>query len=124
MVKLSNRELEVCKHLAWGYSDKEVANTLFISFDTARAHHRSIYQKTGCRNLSDLTRYYFESKCNYSFGVSPKIRTAIAALFLILAVGIELYNLDCMRVRTARSGRTQIGRKTSGRRKSKTLLLS
>ncbi len=124
MEKLSKRELEICEYLAWGYSDKEVADALYISFDTVRSHHQNIYRKTGCRNLSDLTRWFFEFKSSFSFGVRPKLRTAIAAFLLILSVGIELYHLDCLRVRTVRAQRTQIGRRPTGRRKSKTLELS
>lgn len=42
---LTPREWEVLALIAQGYSDKEVANSLFISTETARTHVKSIYKK-------------------------------------------------------------------------------
>jgi DNA-binding NarL/FixJ family response regulator len=42
---LTPREWEVLALIAQGYSDKEVASSLFISTETARTHVKSIYKK-------------------------------------------------------------------------------
>lgn len=42
---LTPREWEVLALIAQGYSDKEVAKSLFISTETARSHVKSIYKK-------------------------------------------------------------------------------
>lgn len=42
---LTPREWEVLALIAQGYSDKEVARSLFISTETARSHVKSIYKK-------------------------------------------------------------------------------
>jgi len=42
---LSNRELEILQLLALGYSDKKIAQTLFIAPQTVHKHLRNIYEK-------------------------------------------------------------------------------
>ncbi len=43
--KLTARELEILKHIATGKSLKEIANSLYISYETIRSHSKHIYQK-------------------------------------------------------------------------------
>ena len=43
--QLTNREGEVLHHLSTGYTAKEIAETLHISFETVRNHIKSIYTK-------------------------------------------------------------------------------
>lgn len=64
---ITKRELQVADLLARGFTDKEVANKLRISPLTSRSHHSNIYQKTNCRNLADLTRWYFEKLTGLNF---------------------------------------------------------
>lgn len=54
---LTKREREVLDLLAQGHSIKEVAYTLEISKYTVITHQRSLYLKTGARNLSQLVLY-------------------------------------------------------------------
>ncbi|NLA92057.1 MAG: helix-turn-helix transcriptional regulator [Spirochaetales bacterium] len=54
---LTKREREVLDLLAQGNSIKEVAYTLEISKHTVVAHQRSLYLKTGARNMSQLVLY-------------------------------------------------------------------
>ena len=42
---ISDRELEVLEQLAKGYSNREIASTLFISVNTVKTHLTSLYQK-------------------------------------------------------------------------------
>jgi DNA-binding CsgD family transcriptional regulator len=59
---LTKREREVLDLLAQGHSIKEVAYTLQISKYTVITHQRSLYLKTGARNLSQLVLYAANNK--------------------------------------------------------------
>lgn len=51
---LSSREREVADYVALGKSNQEIADTLFVSVRTVKAHLSSIYEKTGVRNRLEL----------------------------------------------------------------------
>lgn len=50
----TNRELEVLRYVAAGYSDKEIAQMLVISYGTVRAHLNNLLQKTACNSRTEL----------------------------------------------------------------------
>lgn len=54
---LSDRETDVLRLLAAGFSNKEVADKLNISVNTAITHRKNISQKTGIKTISGLTIY-------------------------------------------------------------------
>jgi len=54
---LSKRELDVLKLLTKGYSNKEIADKLFISTHTVISHRKNLSEKTGIRSASGLTMY-------------------------------------------------------------------
>jgi DNA-binding CsgD family transcriptional regulator len=54
---VSQRELEVLRLVALGYSDRRVADDLFISERTVNAHVRSMLSKTGVRNRTGLSNW-------------------------------------------------------------------
>jgi two-component system response regulator NreC len=56
-VSLSAREVDVLRLFARGYSNKQIAEALFISVRTVETHKAHIMQKTGLRERSDLTRF-------------------------------------------------------------------
>ena len=58
---LSNRELDVLKRLALGFSPKEIGFELELSDKTIHAHKNSIRQKLGLRRQSDLIRAAFSA---------------------------------------------------------------
>ena len=51
---LSKRELEVFDFIARGYNSTYIANSLFISPNTARTHIRNIYRKLGVASREEL----------------------------------------------------------------------
>jgi DNA-binding NarL/FixJ family response regulator len=51
---LSKREKEVAQWVANGLSNNEVADKMFISIRTVKAHLTSIFSKTGCRDRLEL----------------------------------------------------------------------
>jgi two-component system response regulator NreC len=60
-VSLSEREVDVVRLVAQGYSNKEIADALFLSVRTVETHKTHIIQKTGLRARSELTRFAQET---------------------------------------------------------------
>jgi len=58
---LTKRELDICELIAKGYSNEQMAKSLFISEGTVKNHISSIYEKTGLRSRAKLTSSYIES---------------------------------------------------------------
>jgi len=63
---LTPREWEVLALIAQGYSDKEVASSLFISRETARSHVKSIYKKLQVSTRRAAAVCYFKHVRNKS----------------------------------------------------------
>lgn len=59
---LSSREIEVLKEVALGYSNKEIADRLFISINTVITHRKNITEKLGIKTISGLTVYALMNK--------------------------------------------------------------
>ena len=57
-VPLSQRETEVLKLIAWGYTNKEIGAQLRIRESTAKFHVRAILRKCGAKNRVDIVREY------------------------------------------------------------------
>jgi DNA-binding NarL/FixJ family response regulator len=51
---LSKREKEVLRLVFDGWTNKEIANKLFISFETVKSHRKHILSKTGSKNTAAL----------------------------------------------------------------------
>lgn len=58
--KLTDRELDVLRMLAQGYSMDQIAQLLSISKATARNHTQSIYQKLGVHNRAQAVAYAYD----------------------------------------------------------------
>ena len=56
--KLSVREIEVLGLIMLGYTTKEIADKLFISYETVKSHRKNILEKTGAKNTASLINYY------------------------------------------------------------------
>jgi DNA-binding NarL/FixJ family response regulator len=59
-IDLTRREIEVLRLVAKGMSNNKIADRLFLSTNTVRAHVYSIYNKLDITSRSDATRYAFE----------------------------------------------------------------
>ncbi len=57
---LSQRELEVLRLIALGYTNNEIAQHLYLSVRTVESHRAHIQQKLGLTNRSELVRYALE----------------------------------------------------------------
>ena len=54
---LTNQELEIVKLLAKGATNKEIAETLFVTENTAKVHLKNILGKLGLRNRQQVVAY-------------------------------------------------------------------
>ena len=59
--KLSLREIEVLGLIMEGLTNHEMAEKLFISYETVRSHRKNILEKTGARNTVALINYYHQT---------------------------------------------------------------
>jgi len=59
--KLSVREIEVLGLIMQGYTNNDIAEKLFISFETVRSHRKNILLKTGAKNTASLINYYHQT---------------------------------------------------------------
>jgi len=56
-VVISDRELEIIKHIAEGYTNNEIAEKLFLSPHTVNTHRKNIMQKLGVNNTAAIVMY-------------------------------------------------------------------
>ena len=55
--ELSERETEVLRLIAWGYSNKEIATRLDLSVKTIESHKANAMKKLGMSSRIDIVRY-------------------------------------------------------------------
>ncbi len=56
-VNLSEREMEIIKYIAEGYSNQEIADKIFLSVHTVTTHRKNIMGKLGINNTAGLVLY-------------------------------------------------------------------
>jgi two-component system nitrate/nitrite response regulator NarL len=59
-VPLTKREVEILKYIAEGNSNQEIANKLYISYNTVDTHRKNIMHKLSIKNTAGLVRYAIE----------------------------------------------------------------
>lgn len=55
--KLTQREIEIVKYIAGGFTTPQISENLSISQHTLKTHRKNIFRKTNCRNVADLVNY-------------------------------------------------------------------
>ncbi len=59
---LSERELEILRLIALGYTNSQIADELFLSIRTVETHRAHIQQKLGLSDRAELVRYALDRK--------------------------------------------------------------
>jgi len=77
---LSDREKSIARLLAWGYTQKEIADKLFVSNHTISAHLRNIYRKLAIHKETDLCRWWIF----YEYAITDNPFKKIIAVFLLV----------------------------------------
>lgn len=85
--QLSQTELKVAELVARGFSEKEIANKMFISHKTVHNHTYSIRRKWKAKSAVDVARKFILSLDD------PK-KFFIAFFFILLQIQISLYDED------------------------------
>lgn len=62
VVWLANREKEVLKYIADGYTTKEIAHMIFRDIETVRTHRRNLLIKLGAKNTAVMVKKGYEMK--------------------------------------------------------------
>lgn len=58
---LSLREVEILGLIMLGYTNHQIAEKLFISYETVRSHRKNILMKTGAKNTAALVNHYHQT---------------------------------------------------------------
>ncbi len=61
-VVISDRELEVIRYIAEGYTNGEIADCLYLSQHTVNTHRKNIMQKLGVNNTASIVMYAVKTK--------------------------------------------------------------
>ncbi len=61
-VRLTLREIEIIRLIEKEYSNKQIADSLFISERTVETHRKNIFRKTKTASLIGLIKYAYEQK--------------------------------------------------------------
>lgn len=61
-VRLTPREKEVLKLICEEFTSQEIADKLFISFNTVETHRKNLLHKIGCKNSLGLLKFAIENK--------------------------------------------------------------
>jgi DNA-binding CsgD family transcriptional regulator len=83
---LTKREKQIAELFAWGATKKDVANRLFISENTVQNHAANIFRKIGVTKINELSAWWFCTRYNISFDLSPIKRQVIALILLVVAM--------------------------------------
>ena len=60
--KLTNREVEIVRLIEREYSNKKIAEELFLSERTVETHRKNIFRKTKTNSVIGLIKYAYEHK--------------------------------------------------------------
>jgi DNA-binding CsgD family transcriptional regulator len=57
--QLTPREIQIVNLISQGYTNKKLAEKLFVSIDTVKTHRKNIMKKTKCKGIAELTNFAF-----------------------------------------------------------------
>ena len=59
-LNITLRENQIITLLAYEHSTKEIAQKLFLSYDTVKTHRKNIMRKLGTKNIAGVVRVAFQ----------------------------------------------------------------
>lgn len=88
MKLLSDRERQVARLIAKGFSEKEIASKLFVSVDTIHSHAYRIRKKINARSAVDVCRKFLLSLDD------PKQILIATGFIIIQGLSMTSYDID------------------------------
>ena len=85
---LSRRELEVLELLAQGFTNKEIAVLLYVSFETVKTHVAHILKKTGAKNRAAAAVCLIRARRGKSPGPLP-LKDAFSSSTIAAEGGVD-----------------------------------
>lgn len=62
LVEFSEREIEIIRYICEGLTNEQIAEKVFLSFDTVKWHRSNILSKTGASNTAALVMFAIKNK--------------------------------------------------------------
>jgi len=62
VIWLTNREKEVLKYIAEGYTTKKIADFIFVDSETVKTHRKNLFIKVKAKNMAELLKKAYEMK--------------------------------------------------------------
>ncbi len=103
--KLTPRENEVAEFIGFGYSIKETADALNISFETVKVIMKRIYEKVEIQKSTELSKYCYCKRFGLHLSQCEPARRFIAGCFLALFLFSIFTQPEYQTFRRSRSGR-------------------
>ena len=104
-VKLTRRQTEVAEFVGFGYSAKEAASFLGISYSTIKVTLKAIYSKIGIQKATELAKFVYVRRFGLDAALCEPTRKLIAMFFLCLYVSSVVMEEDMPIARRTRTGR-------------------
>jgi DNA-binding CsgD family transcriptional regulator len=92
-----------------GHTKKEISQIFFRSEKTIENTIHNVYEKTGCRNATELASWFWSRLVNATIDVSqPKRKIIMTAFFLALVISMEFSPINPdLRARRSRRGKDE-----------------
>lgn len=97
---VTHREWEVAELISFGLTEKEISNYMDIAFRTVKSHKKNLFNKTGCRNIADVTRWYIQETSGIRLEPRESIKKLVSAFMLLLVILSEFASAEFIRTRT------------------------
>ena len=107
---LPPKEREVADMYVYGFTKKEISYFLSKPIRTVENQIRSLYTKTEVHKDTEFARWYFCSRFNISFDLSPLKRQIAASCLLALIATSIFFDNNLVRIRTSRARITMVKR--------------
>ena len=104
-VKLTRRQTEVAEFVGFGYSVKEAASFLGISYSTIKVTLKAIYSKIGIQKATELAKFVYVRRFGLDAALCEPTRKLIAMFLLCLYVSSIAMGEDVSFARRTRTGR-------------------
>lgn len=120
-VTLSKRQAEIAEYIATGWTDKEIAEKLFLSIRTVSNTRTSIFEAIDVHNAAELSAWYFITHYHISLDLLPKTIRKITMIMLLILLPSQFAQATDTRVTRSKVSTTIRASRSSRSRKNEAL---